>query len=151
MSFYLSFARHRSKILFLVSLEVLSSCARKNTRIYNFCSAQQPVTHRIDLPYLAQVRGGYDGAQQQCNLTWEPIPITAIPPGVSLYGYNVYVGTVLKLFGRQPLLRLTAQAHTCEFVLQRQFSLNPLFGVAPVFYDQQKNEIIGLVTVAKFL
>ena len=77
--------------------------------------------------------------------------MSAIPDGLSLQGYNVYVGTTLKLFGRLPLLRLPEQACACEFAMQQQFFTDQLFGVAPVFTDQQKNETVGLVTVAKFL
>ena len=148
MSLRLFFARHSSKALLFVSFS-LTSCARKNTRVYNFCSAPPLATKRVDLPYLGGVQSVYDAVQQQFNLTWQPISTVDIPNECALHGYNVYVGTALKLFSRQPLLRLPAQAQACEFVMQQQLTPNQLFGVAPVFHDQQKNEIIGLVTIAK--
>lgn len=151
MSLRLFFVRRSHTILLLACVGAFSSCARKNTRVYNFCLARQPQALRVDLPYLARVQGTYDAVQHQCNLTWEPISIAGVPDGLSLHGYNLYVGTTLKLFGRLPLLRLPAQTHACEFVMQQPFSTSQLFGIAPVFHDQQKNEIVGLVTVAKFL
>lgn len=149
MSLRLSFARHKIA-LFVLSIVAVASCARKNTRVYCFESLRPPLARRVDLPYLARVRGSYDAIHRQCNLMWEPL-LPVAGEGLCLLGYNVYIGTTLKLFGRTPLLQLPAQSHECELAIQSPGMKDPLFGVAPVFHDQQKNEIIGLITVAKFI
>lgn len=148
MSLRLSFVSHSKLIFYFGALCIFSSCARKNTRVYNFDQAYHSNIARLDLPYLGIVHLVCDDKQAQCSLTWNPVVIEDIPVGLSLHGYNVYSGTLLKLFGRMPILKIPSTTHSCELVIEN-LHRDLLFAVAPVFVDQHKNEIIGLLTIAK--
>ena len=149
MSLLLSFVRHSKKFFYLIAVCIFTSCARKNSRIYDFSEKHRSNVSRLNLPYLRRVSGFFTDEHRQCNLLWTPVVIQEIPVDCSLQGYNIYAGTALKLFGRKPIFSIPPSTYSCDVVLEDS-SKEPFFAVAPVFFDQDKNEVVGLLTIAKF-
>lgn len=152
MNLHSSLALRRKFYLWVsIILTLLSACARKNRRVYDFRLAQASPALRVALPYIKKLDVSYDKEVGQYILTWEPLILWSEPGGERFFGYNLYQATEMRLFTRQPFLQVPPGVHSsvalqcCTTLQKKDF----LFGIAPVFFDKEGNEMIGLMTVKK--
>ncbi len=147
-----SFLVPHKKLLLLawLALTVFAACARKNRRVYDFRPAQSAPMQRVTLPYLKKLDAAYDKELGQYVLAWQPLSLWDVPTGLRFLGYNIYQGTEMCLFPRQPFLQVPPGVYSSGVSsMQVCISHHCSFAIAPVFYDQEGREIIGLMTVKK--
>lgn len=147
-----SFSVQRKKFFLLVGifLTFVPACARKNRHVYDFRVPQRPPVQRVVLPYLEKLGASYNKTLGQYILHWVPLSLWQVPEGLRFLGYNIYQCTETGLFPRQPFLQVPPGVHSGD--VSMAYSRMPhrrLFGIAPVFCDQNERELVGLITVKK--
>lgn len=133
------------KGLLLSVLFFASSCARKNSHVYDFRVTEPTRISPLSLPYVKQLQVSIEA--DRYKLVWSPILSWDLPEGFSLTGYTVYQQTDFGVLPRCPLLQVAAGVHECEVIAFPAQTI--VFAVAPLFSDAQGREISGLVTPKK--
>lgn len=148
MNLLLFFVRPNLFFYFICAVLCTASCARKNRRVYDFSTPQQPSAQRVALPYVAYLKATYDDKLKRYDLSWKPLSMFGAPAGIRFIGYNIYRGTRLGFSPRLANLQVAPGVQSCILEGVLMSGDKQIFGIAPLFSDEYNREITGLQAVA---
>ncbi|MBM3886433.1 hypothetical protein FJ364_00760 [Candidatus Dependentiae bacterium] len=128
---------------------IISACARKNKRVYDFLDTTELKINRVTLPYVTRFYVRYDHIKKKCCLSWQPLSNDIIPANLSFIGYKIYCWTRSGFIPREVFLHLSVNTHQCIITNAVYLTDGQIFSIVPLFKNELQAEVAGIHTPVK--